>query len=107
MRMADPRQAVAARNAALRRVRRATGAATGAAAALAGIFTALAAGSTHHRHAPVVSAPSSRFSAPAAVVAPAAPLVAVHASAPPPPPTPSPAPVPAPSVTPVVVSGGS
>jgi hypothetical protein len=106
--MADPRQAVADRNAALRRVRRATGAATGAAAALAGIFTAIAAGSTHHRHAPVVNVTGSRRSStPAAVVAaPAAPLVAVHASAPPPP-APTPAPVPAPSVTPVVVSGGS
>jgi hypothetical protein len=105
----DPIHAVADRGAAMRRVRRVTGALVATTAALAGIFTALAAGSTPHpRRAtpPATQAPAPRE---ATVVAPAPPLVGLRQAAPAPPPasqTPAPAPTPA-AAPPVVVSGGS
>jgi len=108
----DQLHAVAARGAAMRRVRRVTGAAVAITAALAGIFTALAAGSTHPRRAvqPGPSTPPVRVPRLGPVVAPAPPLVGVREAAPAPPPSssaPSPVPTPVPSSTPVVVSGGS
>lgn len=108
-RVLDPGQAVAARSAAVRRVRRLTGVAIGVAAALAGVFTALAAGSTHHRRATVLDPKTSTSRKLAAVVAPAPPLVGLRDAAPPPPASsaPAPAPAPAPAAPPVVVSGGS
>ena len=104
------RRAAAARDGAVRRLRRATQVSVAAMVALGGAFTALAAGSTHpktaavHRAAPKTAA--------AVVAAPAPPLVTVQSAATP---TPTPTPTQAPAVQaptpsyqpPVVSSGGS
>lgn len=100
------RSAVAAREAAFRRVRRLTGAVVAGAAVLTGLFASLAAGSTPPRKA-VAPAPSRSLSVRRAVTAPAPPLIssqsAAAAAA-----TPVQAPSSAPaSAAPVVVSGGS
>ncbi len=106
----DVRSAVAARDTAQHRVRTLTALALGAAAALTGVFTAIAAGSTSakkivHR----LEAPRSPVRRPARVVAPAPTLFPVgERAAATPPATPAPAPTPAePAAPPVVVSGGS
>jgi len=100
---------IAAREAAVRRVRVSTGVALVVAAALIGAFTALAAASTHakkivRRFEP--RRPVVHHVAP--VVAPAPPLVQLGgtSSTPPPSASPSPAPLPA-TAPPVAASGGS
>ena len=105
------RPAIAARDAAQRRVRVSTGAALVAAAVLTGAFTALAAASTHAKKIVrrlEVRRPVAHRLAP--VVAPAPRLVELGGASTAPPPASSPAPSPAPVPTtepPVVVSGGS
>jgi hypothetical protein len=104
------RRAIAKRDAASARVRRLTGVALAGAAALTGVFTALAAGSTHPRKVVRrVERPRAAAVSRKPVVAPAPPLVAAdsapagqaaEASAPPPVSAP-------PDAGPVVVSGGS
>jgi hypothetical protein len=103
------RPAIAAREAATRRVRVSTGVALVAAAALTGAFTALAAASTHAKK--IVRRVETRRPVThrlAPVVAPAPPLVQLGGASTTPPATPAPsaAPVPA-TAPPVVVSGGS
>ena len=103
--------AIAAREAAARRVRVSTGVALVAAAALTGAFTALAAASTHAKKVVrriEVRRPAVHRLPP--VVAPAPRLVQLGGASAAPPPASSPAPAPAPVETtapPVVVSGGS
>jgi hypothetical protein len=105
---AQIRGAVASRDAALDRVRKATVVLTGGCVGLAAAFVALAAGSTHARRtAPPLVLQASRRPR-QIVVAPAPPLVAVaqttdHA---PQPPANAPAAAP-PGAPPVAVSGGS
>ena len=104
------RRAAAARDLASVRVRRLTGLAVAGAAALTGIFAALAAGSTPPKKAPVLSQPARGAAKEPAgpVQAPAPPLVSARGESPasPAPPTQAPAPAPA-TAAPVVVSGGS
>ena len=107
-RSAQLRGAVAARDAALGRVRRTTTFVAAGCVALAAAFAALAAGSTHARRtaAPVRAAPGRKATR-SPVAAPAPPLVAV-AQAADQAPQPAPAPAAAPPTTPpVAVSGGS
>lgn len=80
---AELRNAVLARNAARRRLRRATGAAVAIAVGLSGVFAALAAGSTHSKKT-IVRASTARSARPLAALtaAPAAPLVAVNVEPP-------------------------
>lgn len=119
------RRAAAVRDAASARVRQVTAGAIALAAGLTGVFTAMAASSTHPRRAVTTASPPrvTRLRQPATrpVVAPPPPLVPVRsgdaaqsdaqtrssAPAPTPQPTPAPVPAPAPAATPVVVSGGS
>ncbi|HEX6763392.1 MAG TPA: hypothetical protein VF094_11390 [Gaiellaceae bacterium] len=102
------RGAVAARDAALTRVRRATAVVAAGCVALGGTFAALAAASTHPRHHLTGASVRTTRGARTRIVAPAPPLVAVsQASAPAsqpsaPPPTAAP-----PAAPPVAVSGGS
>lgn len=104
----DPGQlehAIAARESAGRRVRVLTGAALTGAAALAGILTAVAAGSSHAKRVLTrTEPPARRASRLGPVVAPLPRLVDAEQDAPAPAPAPSAAP---PPVAPVVVSGGS
>ena len=99
-------RAIARREAASGRVRRLTGAALAAAAALTGVFTTVAAGSTHARKLVSRSERHRVVSRPGVhVTAPPPPLVAIQQQ--PTAPPPAVAPAPAPDVTPVVTSGGS
>lgn len=105
---ATVRRAVSERAAASIRVRRATGVILAGAAALTGVFTALAAGSTHARkvvsrvhHQRVVAHPNRP------VTAPDPPLVRLHGISSAPPSTSVAPPVATPSTPPVAVSGGS
>lgn len=103
----DVERAAASRDAAAARVRRLTAGAVTAGVALTAAFASLAAGSTHLRKT-IVHRVRPATPVQKAVTAPAAPLVAVHSSAPAP--APPAASSPAPSVSsspPVVVSGGS
>lgn len=109
---ADPRRRAADRDVALRRLRRSTQASIAATVVAGGVFTALAAGSTHAKK--IVRLPARRVTHAASVSAlteaPVPPLVGVDGGAPA---TPASAPAPpasAPAVTSqpaVVVSGGS
>ena len=99
------RSAVAAREAASRRVRRLTGAVVAGAAVLTGLFAALAAGSTPARKAVVPASPRV-LSVRRAVTAPAPPLISSQSAAAAATPVQSPSSAPA-SAAPVVVSGGS
>jgi len=102
-------RAVRARDAAHRRVRVATAGVLAVAAALTGLFAAVASCSTHAKRVVATVTSDRARSVTRPVVAPAPPLVAVNGgSAAPPPASPSQPPVVAdPSQAPVVVSGGS
>ena len=100
-------RAIAARESAGRRVQLLTGAALVGAAALAGILTAVAAGSSHAKRVVTRTEPPAReVHRLGPVVAPSPPLVSVEQGAPAPSPAPAPS-VASPTVAPVVVSGGS
>jgi hypothetical protein len=107
---AQLRGAVAARDAAVARVRRSTAIVAAGCVALGGTFAALASASTHARHHPTrAPARTATRRARTRVVAPPPPLVAVsQAAAPATPPASTPPPVAAPpAAPPVAVSGGS
>jgi hypothetical protein len=110
------RRPVQARDAAALRLRRVTRLSVTLMVAAGGVFTALAAGSTHTKKTIVLRHRVVSRAAPAAVLveAPAPPLVGARSAPPAPSQAPAPAvvpaPAPAPSPTyqqPVVVSGGS
>jgi len=109
----NARRSAQARDAAVLRLRRVTRLSIALMVAVGGIFTALAAGSTHAKKGTVARVSAYRV-APAAVLveAPAPPLVGSQSTpaAPSEAPASAPAPAPAPAPTyqqPVVVSGGS
>lgn len=105
---AQLRGAIAARDAGLDRVRRATVVVAASCVALGAAFAALAAGSTHPRRTVVPLRPATRSRVRGHVVAPAPPLVAVAQAADPAAQQPAAAPAAAPPTTPpVAVSGGS
>lgn len=105
---AQLRAAIAARDAAVARVRRSTAVVAAGCVALGGTFAALASASTHTHHIVKIPVRTARR-APRRIVAPAPPLVAVsQAAAAPAPQSSAPAPVAAPpAAPPVAVSGGS
>jgi hypothetical protein len=102
----DLRRAIADRNAAVRRVRRATGAVIVAGAALTAALGAVAGTSTHFRKTVARRAPATTVQT-APVVAPAPPIVAAHAQSTATPPASSSSTPAATQAAPVVVSGGS
>ncbi len=108
----DVRRSAQSRDAATLRLRRVTQLSVALMVALAGAFTALAAGSTHTKKA-IVRVPARRVASPVVLVrAPAPPLIGSQSAppaaneAPAAPATPAPAPAPT-YQPPVVVSGGS
>jgi hypothetical protein len=103
------RRAVLERDAALRRLRRLTGGLIAGAVALTGVFTGVAASSTHPRKLVRAGAHPRVRRAVSTPPLPPLPAAPESASAPPPAPVPAPpaqAPTPA-QAPPVVVSGGS
>jgi type IV secretory pathway VirB10-like protein len=105
---AQLRGAIAARDAAVNRVRTTTAVVAAGCVALGAAFAALASASTHPHRTPASRPPRSSHRARGPVVAPTPPLVAVSQTAGVPAQPPAAAPSAAPPATPpVAVSGGS